>query len=72
MCGIRGIVLADITGGYLSGQRTGTEGVKIPATYLPEPAQYAACLWAAAQLDYDESEEAWFAVYGTTPIQLEV
>ena len=30
------------------------------------------CGWAAVQLDYDESEEPWFAVYGTMPILLEV
>ena len=33
---------------------------------------YAACGWAAVQLDLNENGEPWSAMYGTMPVQHEV
>ena len=35
-------------------------------------ARCLACAWAVVQMDYVESEEPWYAVHDTMPIQLEV
>ena len=32
----------------------------------------AAFRWAVVQLDYDEAEEPWYAIYGTMMVELEV
>ena len=32
----------------------------------------AVCGWAVVQLDYDEEEEPWYAIYGPMVVELDV
>ena len=65
-------------GGRPAVLRTGTEDARdssdifaLTDLFKEKPGLHAACR-RTVQLDYDEIEEPWSAVHGTTPIQLEV